>query len=96
MLLICFGANNAFAQSLHEQEVLKAERDWLNAYEQHDTTAMDRLVAEGFIIRYAHGGTETKTDLLNMLKRNISSGSVAKNRFYTEETTAKVYAGTVV
>lgn len=96
LIALIFSVTTAFAQQDAEQQVLKAEREWLDAYEKNDTLQMSKLVAEGFVIRYASGTTETKADLLNMLKRNIASGRTSGSRFYTEQTTASVYAGTVI
>src|SRR5437763_1840258 len=43
-----------------EQEVRKLESEWLDAYEQHDSVAMDRIVADGFKLTQSGGGRQSK------------------------------------
>ena len=51
-----------------EQEVRKLEREWLDAYEQHDMPAMDRILADDFKLTQSGGGIQTKADILAQLK----------------------------
>ena len=46
-----------------EEEVRKLERQWLDAYEQHDAEAMERIVADDFICDVGHKITSS---LLNV------------------------------
>ena len=81
--------------SQSEQEVRKLEREWLDAYEQHDAAAMDRIVADDFKLTQSGGGTQTKADILAALKAaGNSGGSTAK--FSTEDVQSSVEGDTVV
>ena len=78
-----------------EQEVRKLERAWLDAYEQHDTKAMDTIVADDFTITFPDGSMQTKPQSLNSIKapRNPASPPL---KFYTEDVQARVYGDSVV
>jgi uncharacterized protein (TIGR02246 family) len=78
-----------------EQEVRKLERAWLDAYEQHDTKAMDAIVADDFTITFADGSMQTKKQILDSIKapRNPASPPM---KFYTEDVQSRVYGDTVV
>lgn len=74
--------------------MLKLEREWLNAYEQNDVAAMDRIVAEEFEIRYPEGKVETKADLLKMVASQ--AGKPGNIKLYTDQTVATAYPDRVV
>jgi uncharacterized protein (TIGR02246 family) len=76
-----------------EEEVRKLERQWLDAYEQHDSQAMVQIVADDFVITFPNGLQQTKPDIMNMIK-TPSSG--LKMRFYTEEVKSRAYGDTVI
>ena len=77
-----------------EEEVRKLERQWLDAYEQHDSEAMNRIVADDFIITFPNGTMQTKPQLMSMIaKPNPSS---PKMRFYTEDVRSRSYGDTVI
>ena len=78
-----------------EQEVRKLERAWLDAYEQHDTKAMDAIVADDFTITFADGSMQTKKQILDSIKapRNPASPPL---KFYTEDVQPRVYGDTVI
>ena len=78
-----------------EQEVRKLERAWLDAYEQHDTKAMDAIVADDFTITFPNGSMQTKPQILDSIKapRNPATPPL---KFYTEDVQARVYGDTVV
>lgn len=78
-----------------EQEVKKLEREWLDAYEQHDAAAMDRIVASDFTITYPNGGVRTKEQIMRMIKSPRPSAGPGP-KFATEEVLARVYGDTVV
>jgi ketosteroid isomerase-like protein len=71
------------------------ERAWLDAYEQHDTKAMDAIVADDFTITFADGSMQTKKQILDSIKapRNPASPPM---KFYTEDVQARVYGDTVI
>src|SRR2546429_9250989 len=47
-----------------EQEGRKLEREWLDAYEQHDGVAMDPILADDFKLTQSGGGTQSKADII--------------------------------
>lgn len=83
------------AQNNSEREVRQLERAWLDAYEQHDSKAMDAIVADDFTITFTNGAVQTKPQIINSLKaaRNRSGSS---SKFRTEEVQARVYGDTVI
>ncbi len=78
-----------------EDEVRKLERQWLDAYEQRDAQAMDRIVANDFTITFPNGAMQTKPQLMSMIK-STRAGSQPKMRFYTEEVKSRAYGDTVI
>lgn len=78
-----------------EEEVRKLEREWLDAYEQHDAGAMDRIVAEDFTITFPNGAMQTKPQLMEMVKAPRRAGQ-PRMRFYTEDVRSRAYGGTVI
>ena len=91
-------ALNGFAQTpdakAAEEAVRKLERAWLDAYEQHDAKAMETIVADDFIITFPKGGKQTKSQIVEMMKKPQPPGMSVK--FRTEETEARVFGDTVV
>ena len=77
-----------------EQEVRKLERAWLDAYERHDTKAMNAIVADDFVITFPDGTRQTKPQIMDSIKtpRNL----VNPLKFYTEDVQARVYGDTVI
>jgi uncharacterized protein (TIGR02246 family) len=78
-----------------EQEVRKLERAWLDAYEQHDTKAMNAIVADDFTITFPNGSMQTKAQIIESIKAPRNPASPAL-KFYTEEVQARVYGDTVI
>ena len=76
-------------------EVRRMEREWLDAYEKRDAAAMNRIVAEDFIITHGDGRTQTKAEVLSSLARAASSGMPAP-KFTTDEVRAQSYGDTVI
>lgn len=85
----------AAAQSGGEQAVRKLERAWLDAYEQRDQKAMNEIVADDFLITFPDGSTQTKSQILESLKKpnGIQKTTV---KFSTEDVRARVYGDTVI
>jgi ketosteroid isomerase-like protein len=75
-----------------EQEVRKLERLWLDAYEKRDVAAMTAIVADDFMITFPDGGTETKPEILESLKRLV----VSATKFKTEEVKSRLYGDVVI
>lgn len=72
------------------------ERAWLDAYEQLDTLAMDRIVATDFLITFPDGSQQTKGQIIADLRTMRGRPGPYTTRFRTEGTTARVYGRTVV
>jgi CubicO group peptidase (beta-lactamase class C family) len=81
--------------SQSEQEVRKLEREWLDAYEQHDAVAMDRILADDFKLAHANGAVQTKADILAELKAARDSGR-PEPKFSTEDVHSRVEGDTVI
>ena len=80
--------------SLAEREVRKLERVWLDAYEQHDAVAMNRILADDFTLTFPDGGVQTKADILAQLKSQRESGSPSP-KFSTEDVQSRAKGDTV-
>jgi uncharacterized protein (TIGR02246 family) len=78
-----------------EQEVRRLEREWLDAYEQHNAAAMDRIVADNFVITQVNGTMQSKAEILADLKASRES-TLASSTFSTEDVQARVYGDTVI
>ncbi|HET7114757.1 MAG TPA: nuclear transport factor 2 family protein [Pyrinomonadaceae bacterium] len=77
-----------------EEEVRKLERQWLDAYEQHDSATMTMIVADDFIITFPNGTTQTKAQLMSMIA--TPNTSAPKMHFYTEDVKSRSYGDTVI
>jgi ketosteroid isomerase-like protein len=84
------------AFSKAEQTVRSLERSWLDAYEQLDTLAMDRIVAEDFLITFPDGSRQTKPQILADLRAQRSRPVPYTTRFHTEAVSSRSYGTTVV
>lgn len=78
-----------------EDEVKKLEREWLDAYEKNDAEAMNRIVADGFIITFPNGALQTKSQLMTGLKAPRQPGQ-PEMRFHTEDVKSQSYGDTVI
>jgi len=78
-----------------EEEVRKLERQWLDAYEQHNPEAMDRIVADDFTITFPNGAIQTKPQLIAMVKSPRRAGQ-PKMKFSTEDVQSRTYGDTVI
>ncbi len=77
-----------------EKEVRKLEREWLDAYEKRDAEAMNRIVADDFMITYG-ATSQTKADIMKQLQ---SSPDAARPtvKFSTVNATSRVFGDTVI
>lgn len=82
------------AQNNNEREVRQLERAWLDAYEQHDSKAMEAIVADDFTITFPDGSIQTKPQILASLKQ--ARGNSPPLKFHTDEVQARVYGDTVI
>ena len=58
---------NHSSSSADQQEVLRVEREYLNAHINRDTAALERLLADDFTINAPYGRTVTRMQRLAML-----------------------------
>ena len=77
-----------------EEEVRNLERQWLNAYEQHDSQTMTRIVADDFIITFPNGTMQSKLQLMQMIAN--PNATSPKMHFYTEDVKSRAYGDTVI
>jgi uncharacterized protein (TIGR02246 family) len=78
-----------------EQQVRKLEREWLDAYEQHDAVAMERILGDDFTITYGNGQTQSKAQVVESVKAREKSAS-PPTKFVTEAVQARIEGDTVV
>src|SRR5437763_15215879 len=78
-----------------EQEVRKLEREWLDAYEQHDGVAMERILADDFKLTQSGGGRQSKADIMAALRAARDAGR-AQPKFSTEGVQSRVSGDAVV
>ena len=78
-----------------EEEVRKLERQWLDAYEQNNSEAMDRIVADDFTITFPNGAIQTKPQLMAMI-RAPRRAAQPRMRFSTEDVQSRTYGDTVI
>lgn len=82
------------ATSSVEQDLLKLEREWLDAYTRRDVAAMDRIEADDFMITFSDGSVRTKADEIAALKGPAPAGTPPV--FMTADTKVRVYGDTAV
>jgi ketosteroid isomerase-like protein len=78
-----------------EQELLKLEREWLDAYLKRDVAAMERIEADDFIITHADGRVFTKADEIANLKKSTGQSDPSMS-FTTEETRVRIFGDTAI
>jgi ketosteroid isomerase-like protein len=83
------GASNTAAI---EQELLKLDRQWLDAYEKGDTASLARIEADEFTVTYADGKVLTKAQDIELAKKSTA----AELKLSTEDAKVRVYGDTAV
>ena len=78
-----------------EEEVRRLERQWLDAYEQNDAEAMERIVGDDFIITFPNGAMQTKPQLMSMIKSPRRPGQ-PRMKFHTDGVQSRAYGDTVI
>jgi ketosteroid isomerase-like protein len=86
---------NGQDQSQVEQEVKKVERQWLDAYEKHDSATMDKVVANDWTGTFPDGSVQTKDLVMRMVKRPRPP-EMPGPKFSSEDVKARVYGDTVI
>jgi ketosteroid isomerase-like protein len=77
-----------------EQELLKLERAWLDAYLKRDAAAMEQIESDDFTITHANGQVITKAQEVANLKRSGATDSSLA--FSTEDTKVRLYGDTAI
>jgi len=77
------------------EEVRKVERAWLDAYENWDVEAMERIVGEDFSITFPGGQVQTRAQLIAMTKAG-RAGRQPAPRVRTEDVRGRAYGDTVI
>ena len=95
LLTLMFGGAFAFTQESAVDSVQKLERTWLDAYEQHDTKAMDAIVADDFTITFPNGGMQTKPQIMAAIKSPRAAGGPTM-KFRTEQVQPRAYGDVVI
>lgn len=87
----------AFGQTKNskaEQELLKLQREWLDAYQKHDAAALERIEADDFTLTESDGKVTTKTeDVANV--RNAKPPQ-PDDAFDVEDVKVRLYGDTAV
>ncbi len=78
-----------------EAEVVKTEREWLDAYLKADAAAMERIEADEFTLTFPNGQTITKAQEMERIKASKprTDGSL---EFSAEGTKVRLYGDTAV
>lgn len=87
-------SSEATGSAAIEQELLKLDREWLDAYEKGDAAAIGRIEADDFTITYADGQMLTKAQDMEAVSKSNPAGAALK--LSTEETKVRVYENTAV
>ena len=99
LLLLVVTALSAVQAHAQDQapadEVKKIERQWLDAYEKHDSAAMDKIVASDWTGTFPDGGVQTKDTVMRMVK-SPRPPEMPGPKFHTEDVKARVYGDTVI
>lgn len=77
-----------------EQELLKLERAWLDAYLKRDVAAMEQIESDDFTITHANGQVITKAQEVANLKRAGATDSSLS--FSTQDTKVRLYGDTAI
>lgn len=81
--------------SKDEQEVIKLERLWLNAYEQRDALAMERIVADEMTITYPNGVVQRKPQIMSYLTAQKNNSNPAP-KFTTFDVESRRFGNIVI
>jgi ketosteroid isomerase-like protein len=77
-----------------EQELLNLEREWLEAYIKRDVVAMERILADDFLIVYPDGNMLTRADEIAALRKPAPAGGTPA--LAAEESKVRVYGDAAV
>lgn len=75
-------------------QLLKLEREWLDAYEKHDIAAMERIEADDFILTDSDGKVVTKAEDISDIRK--AAPPAPDDSFSTRDVKVRVYDGAAV
>src|SRR6266550_4687310 len=77
-----------------EQELLKLQREWLDAYQKHDAVALERIEADDFILTEGDGKVTSKTEDVASIKN--AKPPQPDDAFDVEDVKVRWYGDTAV
>ena len=96
-VLVCLVLSVAFGQTKNpkaQQELLKLQREWLDAYEKHDAAALERIEADDFTLTEADGKVTTKAEDVASVKN--AKPPQPDDSFDVEDVLVRLYSDTAV
>ena len=96
-MLIGLAVSGAFGQASDrraERDLLKLQRQWLDAYEKHDADAVGRIEADGFTLTEADGKVTTKAEDVTGVRK--SKPPQPDDAWDTEDVKVRLYGNTAV
>jgi uncharacterized protein (TIGR02246 family) len=79
-----------------ERQLRQLERAWLDAYEQHDAAAMERILADDFAITHPDGQIQTRAQVLESVKRMREKSATSAMTFATEDVQVRIDGDTAL
>jgi ketosteroid isomerase-like protein len=77
-----------------EQELLKLQREWLDAYQRHDAAALEQIEADNFTLTEADGKVTTKAEDVASIKN--AKTPQPDDSFDVEDVKVRLYGDTAV
>ena len=96
-VLVCVASPIAIRQTKNskaEQELLKLQREWLDAYQKHDPAALERIEADGFTLTEADGKVTTKAEDVASIRN--AKPPQPDDAFDVEDVKVRVYGDTAI
>jgi ketosteroid isomerase-like protein len=76
------------------EQLLKLEREWLDAYEKHDIAAMERIESDDFILTDSDGKVVTKAQDIDDIRK--AAPPAPDDSFGTRDVKVRVYGEAAV
>jgi ketosteroid isomerase-like protein len=77
-----------------EQELLKLQREWLDAYQKHDAAALERIEADDFTLTEADGKVTTKAEDVASIRN--AKPPQPDDSFDVEDVRVRLYGDTAI
>jgi ketosteroid isomerase-like protein len=77
-----------------EQELLRLQREWLDAYQKHDPVALERIEADDFTLTEADGKVTTKAEDIASIRN--AKPPQPDDSFEVEDVKVRVYGETAI